>query len=130
MELPSRHCEHGSEFDHISRFCESQKYKTPANLQKVNTHNDRSVDKLGRDIKCLDGKEICNYFNFVARKLVNSYTHAFHAREGITTSRPVRATKVISTTRKIKGRQSPDINDIRTFVNSPINVNRLELRVD
>jgi hypothetical protein len=48
---------------------------------------------------------------FVARKLVNSYTHAFHAREGITTSRPVRATKVISTIRKITGRQSPDIND-------------------
>ena len=33
---PNRHCEHCGEFDHISRFCESQKYKTPANLQRVN----------------------------------------------------------------------------------------------
>jgi len=42
---------------------------------------------------------------FVARTLVNSY------REGIATSRPVRAKKVISTIHKIKGGQFPDIND-------------------
>jgi hypothetical protein len=74
---PSRHCEHRGEFDHISRFCESQKYKTPANLQKVNTHNDRSVDKLGRDIKRLDGREICNNFNFgVCSQKTCKFVHA------------------------------------------------------
>ena len=121
---------HG-EFDHISRFCESQKYKTPANLQKVNTHNDRSVDKLGRDIKRLDGREICNNFNFgVCSQKTCKFVHACVSCKGRDHNiKTCKNNKGDQHNPKDKRETIPRHKWLETFVNSPINVNRLEFEL-
>lgn len=67
---PSRECELCGEFDHSTRFCERNKHKiiavsdTPQTPRQNMTSFDRSLDKHGRTISRVEGKEICNNFNY------------------------------------------------------------------